>query len=67
MQGDQERTLSNGFEDFSLGSRVFRRLFLLDNRRLFEDFHGVEAALVEAGSFLAKEDFAVGSGPENFE
>jgi hypothetical protein len=50
VQGDEERRLAHSLQHLPLRLGVLGRLFLLDDRRLLQYFHGVQAAAVLAAN-----------------
>ena len=59
VEGDEERRLSNGFEDLSFGHGVLGGLLLLNDGRFLEHFHGVERPVVVAAPLTHQKHFPV--------
>ena len=59
IKSDEERRLADGFQHLAFRHCVLGRLFLLNDRRLLQHFHGVERAVIVTAPFPHQEHFAV--------
>lgn len=63
----EERAVDDPLEDLALRSCVLRRLVLLRDFLLFEDFHGVEGAFIDSVDFLHEINPSVSAGAQQLE